>query len=99
MLGKYQATAIASAYDYDYERTEPTPDKGVTCIVAGAGGAKTYRQSNRASGNNPFAKTSVYREHTPSYVCFEIKADACVMNAYDLQGNVIDEKTFAPRQP
>ena len=99
LLGKYKATAMASAYDYEYERIEPTPDKGVTCIIAGAGGAMTLRQSNRASGNNPFAKTSVFREHTPSYVCFEITAEACVMKAYDLQGNVIDQKTFAPRQP
>ncbi|MCE5280434.1 MAG: hypothetical protein ABFD92_19575 [Planctomycetaceae bacterium] len=98
LLGKYKAAAIVSAFDYHYERVEPTPDKGVTSIIAGAGGAKTYRQSNRASANNPFAKTSVFREHTPSFVCFEISDKECVMKAYNLAGKVIDEKTFAPRQ-
>ncbi|MCE5327330.1 MAG: hypothetical protein LLG01_13060 [Planctomycetaceae bacterium] len=97
LLGKYKATAIVSAFDYDYERVEPTPDKGVTCIVAGAGGAKTYRLSNRALDNNPFAKTSVTREHTPSFVSFEISDKECVLKAYDLAGKVIDEKTFQPR--
>lgn len=92
MLGKYRATALISAYDYNYERLEPTPDKGVTCIIVGAGGAKTYCQG----ASNPFTSTAKWIRAT-SFVLFEVKADSCEMTAIDIDGKPIDSKSFKPR--
>ena len=98
MLGRYKATAILSADDFHYERREPTPDKGVTCFVVGGGGAKTYRNSGRASAVNPFAQTGFYRDHVTGFVCFVIQGDTCKMQAITYEGEVVDQKTFALRR-
>ncbi|MCE5328427.1 MAG: hypothetical protein LLG01_18655 [Planctomycetaceae bacterium] len=92
MLGKYKAAALVSAYDYNYERLEPTPDKGVTCIIVGAGGAKTYCQGSP----NEFTKTAKWIRVT-SFVQFELKADGLEMTAIGIDGKPIDSKTFKPR--
>ncbi|MCE5325575.1 MAG: hypothetical protein ABFD92_17680 [Planctomycetaceae bacterium] len=96
LLAKYNATALISAFDYDYERCEATPPKGVTCIIVGAGGSKRLNQSPTATRNNPFAGTGPFvYEH--SFAVFDVKADACVMTAIDIAGKEIDSKTFKPR--
>lgn len=93
LLGKHKATALVSAFDYNYERLEPTPDKGVTCIIVGAGGAKTYCQGF----GNPFTSTAKWLRIT-SFVQFEVKDDSCEMTAISMEGEPIDTKTFKPRQ-
>ena len=54
LLGKYKATLVLSGWDHDYERLEPTPDKGVTQIVTGCIGFKTSFKWATTLGSHPF---------------------------------------------
>jgi len=96
LLAKYRATAMISALDFDYERCEVAGDKGVTCIIVGGGGAKTYRLSGRAAQNNPFTGTGPFFPGH-SFAVFDVKGDTCEMKAYSIDGRQIDQKTFKAR--
>jgi hypothetical protein len=110
LLAKYKASALLSGYDPDYERCEPTPDKGCTQIVTGAIGKATYRHSGRAASRNPFSegKGQPWVGHAARHVCvFDVKGDTVQMRVLALRANaddaesdltVLDEKTFASRQ-
>lgn len=95
LAAKYKATAIISACEFNYERCEPTPDKGVTQLVVGAGGPKKYRARGRRL--NPFynEKTFVYAH---GFCVFDVKGDTCEMKYIDMKGDVRDTKTFAARK-
>jgi hypothetical protein len=109
LLGKYKATAMISGWDPDYERCEPTPDKGCTQIVTGAIAKAAYRHSGRAAGRNPFAngKGRPWAGAAVAHVCvFDVKSDTVEMkvlalrsNANDTESdlNVLDKKTFKSR--
>ena len=43
LLAKHRVSAVISACDFSYERSEPPPDKGVPQLIFGGGGAKLYR--------------------------------------------------------
>lgn len=58
LLGKYKATVMLSSYDTDYERVEPTPDKGIPQIVTGAIGFKTWHSWSTTRGGHPFGPKS-----------------------------------------
>jgi len=94
ILAKYRATAMFAGHDHDYERSEPPPDQGVTCIVAGCAGAPTYQKDSQSAKLNPYSKVFV---GTPNYCILEVKGDTCQMQAYDLKGNLIDQATFKAR--
>ncbi len=50
LLGKHKATLMLCGWDPDYERCEPTPDKGATQIVTGCiGKAFAHRWSGRSA--------------------------------------------------
>lgn len=54
LLGKYKATMVLSGWDPDYERIEPTPDKGVTQIVTGSIGRAGWHKWDSRFGTHPF---------------------------------------------
>lgn len=54
LLGKYKATVVLSGWDPDYERLEPTADKGVTQIVTGAIGRACWHRFDSRFGSHPF---------------------------------------------
>jgi len=112
LLGKYKASAMLSGNDPDYERCEPTPDKGCTQIVIGCSGKDTYRFSGSAMRNNPFFKSPgpdwAGAEQTQAICVFDVKGDGVEMRCLQMPGDpamvqeadlkVLDKKTFAPRQ-
>lgn len=96
LLARHHVTAMISANSHGYERSEPTPDKGVTQLVAGAcGGTTRPRPSSRADGNNGFLK--VYKG-TTHYLVFEAEGDTCVLQVFDLAGAELDRVTFNARK-
>jgi hypothetical protein len=94
LLAKHKATALISACEFEYERSEPEGDKGVPQIVIGGGGAKYYAQSGRATRNNPFIKV-YHRRH--GFCLFEVQGEKCLMRAIDIDGVEMDRRSFAPR--
>jgi len=108
LLGKYKASAMLCSWDPDYERVEPTPDKGCTQIVTGAIG-KYAQRFGRAMRANPFgpdkSKEWVGVGSTRHFCVFDVKDDAVQMQvlACPADGNtsdyrVLDKKAFKPRQ-
>lgn len=109
LLAKYKVNALISGMDPDYERCEPTPDKGCTQIVAAGVGKNTYRVSGSAIAHNPFTKDkgrdwAFYGNlDQHSFCIFDVKADAVEMRAVQLladptkEARVVDKKTFLPR--
>ncbi|MCE5277595.1 MAG: hypothetical protein ABFD92_15200 [Planctomycetaceae bacterium] len=111
LLGKYKATLMLASWDPDYERCEPTPDKGVTQICTGCIG-KVYGFSfSRAQNSNPFGpknKPNWAGFVAPHCCVFEVKGDTMEMRVIGLPGNaagddiksfpVNDKKTFKARE-
>jgi len=54
LLGKYKATLMLCSWDPDYERCQPTPDKGVAQIVTGAIGKESFHRWAGVISVNPF---------------------------------------------
>jgi hypothetical protein len=99
LLAKYRATAMLSGWDPDYERCEPTPDKGCTQIVTGAIGKAAYRHSGRAGRRNPFGenKGRSWAGAPAHHVCvFDIKGDTIEMKVLALRSNVADTESDLP---
>ena len=109
LLAKYKATAMLSGWDPDYERCEPTPDKGCTQIVTGAIGKASYRHSGKAGARNPFGqnKGRPWAGAPVPHVCvFDVKGDRVEMKVLALRSQaddtesdlqVLDNKTFTSR--
>ncbi|MCE5325625.1 MAG: metallophosphoesterase [Planctomycetaceae bacterium] len=95
LLARYKATAMIVGHDHNYERSELPADKGVTSITSGAAGAPLRGQTKIPDKYNPYTK-KFYA--SLCYCIFEVTADKCEMKTYDLNGNVIDERTFEPRK-
>ena len=93
-LAKVRATALIAGHDHCYERLEPPPGKGVTCIVTGGAGAPTYGKRGPTRGSD-YSKAFRAKLH---YCIFDIKGDTCEMKVYDLEDKIIDQKTFKARQ-
>ena len=111
LLGKYKASAMLSGNDPDYERCEPTPDKGCTQLVINTG-KDAYRFSGSDMGHNPFFKDKgrdwAGVENGRVVCVFDVKDNAVEMRTLALpdvpqatgeaQLKELDKKTFAPRQ-
>ena len=108
LLGKYKANAMLSGWDPDYERCEPTPDKGCTQIITGAMGKDAYRFSGRAIGSNPFAQGKgrewAGAEGTRHFCVFDVKGETVEMKVLAMPDEpdakdfpVLDKKTFKAR--
>ncbi|MCE9553797.1 MAG: hypothetical protein K8T91_10550 [Planctomycetes bacterium] len=112
LLGKFKANAMLSGNDPNYERCEPTPDKGCTQIVIGCSGKDAYRFSGSAMSNNPFFKGKGHdwagAEQTRGICVFDLKENAVEMKFLQMPDDpkvvneadfkVLDKKTFSPRQ-
>ncbi|MCE5325033.1 MAG: metallophosphoesterase [Planctomycetaceae bacterium] len=96
LLAKYKVQAMVAGHDHDYERSEPPADKGVMCIVAGGAGAPLYKKSGRAAAGNPYSK--LFIAGSLHYCVFDLTGETCTMKVYDLQGKLLDEKTFVARK-
>ncbi|MCE9545522.1 MAG: metallophosphoesterase, partial [Planctomycetia bacterium] len=96
LLAKYHATALLAGHDHNYERNEPPAEIGVTSITTGGAGAPGRGKSAAGAAGNPYSKVFAAVLH---YCLFEVDGDKCVMKVYDLDGKVIDEKTFVARKP
>jgi len=107
LLGKYKATVMLCSWDPDYERVEPTPDKGCTQIVTGASG-KQARRFSRALGANPFGpdKSKEWKgvPGTHHFCVFNVKGGLLELKVLAVPADlktpatrIIDSKTFKPR--
>ena len=96
------------SWDPDYERVEPTPEKGCTQIITGASGKYAW-QFGRALGANPFgpSKSTQWKgvPATHHFCVFDVKGDALELKVLAVPGDlktpatrVIDAKTFTPRR-
>jgi hypothetical protein len=54
LLGKYKASLVLCSWDADYERCEPTPNKGVTQIITGCIGKASMHRWSGVIATNPF---------------------------------------------
>lgn len=54
VLAARKATLMLSSWDPDYERIEPTPDKGITQIVTGCIGTGTWHRWDTRMGTHDF---------------------------------------------
>ncbi|MCE5327179.1 MAG: hypothetical protein LLG01_12295 [Planctomycetaceae bacterium] len=110
LLGKYKATLMLASWDPDYERCEPTPDKGVTQICTGCIGKVYAFNFSRAQNSNPFGpknKPNWVGFVAPHCCVFEVKGDTMEMRVLGLPGHqgsddmknftVKDRKTFKAR--
>ena len=110
LLSKHHVAAMLSGSDPDYERCEPTPDKGVTQIVIGNSGKDSFRFSGPAIGQNPFSKgkgTEWAGAEARSILIFDVKEDAVEMKCVAMSDDpnqkdeneyhVFDRKKFTPR--
>lgn len=112
LLAKYQASALISGSDPDYERCEPTPDKGCTQIVIGCSGKDLHRFSGPAMQLNPFSKGKgrdwAGAELTRAILIFDVKENSLEMRCVEMSDDprqtdekefrVIDRKTFQARK-
>lgn len=102
LLGKHKATMMLSSWDYDYERIEPTPDKGVTQIITGAIGYKTWNKWDGNFGSHPFGPgASISRRRSNATVATTDGKEWCgVLGArhfciFDVQEDSIEMKVLA----
>lgn len=93
LLEKYNATAMFTGHDHAYERSEPPG--GVSVIISGGAGAPLYSKSKNAAKQNPYSKVFVSTHH---YCIISVKEDTCSIEAIDLNGKVIDSKTWTARK-
>lgn len=92
LLEKYQAAAMIAGHDHTYERSEPPG--GVSVIIAGGAGAPSYAIVEDAERQNPHSMVFASVMH---YCLFEVNGDTCTMQAFTLDGEIIDTKTWKAR--
>jgi len=93
LLVKYNATALICGHAHYYQRSE-TPE-GFTQVLTGNAGAGSSKGSSIPKGNNRYAVTGYAGPH---YCVFEVTDGGCVMTVKTAEGQVIDTRTFQPRQ-
>jgi len=93
MLEKHGAAAFLAGHDHNYERSEPPG--GVSVIVCGGAGAPLRDQAKDGAKQNPHSKIYAKVFH---FCLFTIEGDTCSMQTFDLQGKVIDTRTWKARQ-
>jgi len=100
LLMKYGATAFVCGHDHFYERSELPGESGLggrlTHIISGGAGAPLRGKSPQAEQQNPYSKVFASTLH---YCLFEIEGDVCTMKAIDLDGQVIDSRTWHAWKP
>jgi hypothetical protein len=90
---EYNATALIVGHDHFYQRSE-LPD-GLTQVLTGTSGSGGGEQDDVSAGANPYAVIGRGGYH---YCVFDITDDSCVMTVKNIDGEVIDTRTWAPRE-
>lgn len=93
LLEKHSVTALFAGHDHGYERSE-TPG-GLTAIVTGGAGAGVYPKRADAAKQNPYSKAFAAKHH---YCLLRIDSDAAVLTAVTPAGDVLDTRTWGPRE-
>ncbi len=93
LLSRYNATAMVTAHDHFYERTEPE-GLDVTAIISGGGGGGLEDRREDWRNQNPDSQVWTSEHH---YMLFDVEGDECTMTAYGLTGEVIDTRTWQAR--
>lgn len=93
LLAKYNATAMLTGHDHFYERSEPPV--GVTAIICGGGGGRLEERRDGWETRNPTSQAYTSQHH---YLMFDVVGDTCTMNAYALDGELIDSRTWQARE-
>jgi hypothetical protein len=93
LLKEHHATALVCGHDHFYQRSE-TAD-GFTQILTGTAGSASTPGAEVPAGANPHA---VVGRGGPHYCLFEVTDDGCVMTVKTADGEVIDTRTFEPRE-
>ncbi len=93
LMKKYGATALICGHDHYYMRSE-TPD-GFTQVMTGTAGTGSPYDVDIPAGNNPHAVLGKGGEH---YCLFEITDDGCVMTVKRSNGDIVDTRTWPPRE-
>ncbi len=89
---EYGATAIVVGHDHFYQRSE-LPG-GLTQVLTGTSGSGGGQQGHVPAGANPYAVVGKGGYH---YCVFDVTDDGCVMTVKNIDGEVIDTRTWAPR--
>jgi hypothetical protein len=87
LFERYGITASLSGHDHTYERIVRN---GISYIVSGGGGAPLYQRGRFEPGSQAFASTY-------NWVLITIDGDHADMEAYSLEGAVLDSAPLAPR--
>ncbi len=93
LLARYNTTAMVTAHDHFYERSEPA-ELGVTAIISGGGGGGLEERNPDWQELNPDSQVWVAEHH---YMLFDVEGDECTMTVYALDGRVIDTRTWTAR--
>ena len=92
LLTRYHVTAIIAGHSHSYERSEL--EGGVTLITTAGAGAGLMNARKDAQEQNPYSKIFV-KAH--NITAFQIQGMTCVMEALDLDGQVLDTRTWQAR--
>jgi hypothetical protein len=82
---KYTVTAVISAHDHGYSRSEKD---GVTYIIAAGGGAPLYPVKTT---ENPYEKFSISCYNT---CLVDVTGEKVTITAIDIMGKTLDEATI-----
>ena len=93
LMKKYGATALICGHDHFYQRSE-TPD-GFTQVLTGTAGTASPYDLALPAGNNPHAVLGRGGLH---YCLFEVTDDGCTMTVKRPNGDVVDTRTWPPRE-
>jgi len=92
LLVRYHVTAIIAGHSHSYERSEL--DGGVSLITTAGAGAGLMNKHEDAQEQNPYSKIFV---KAFNITVFQIHGATCEMKALDLDGNVLDTRTWQAR--
>lgn len=92
LLMRAHGTAIIAGHSHSYERSEL--DGGLSLITTAGAGAGLMNPRENAQEQNPYSRIYVKAYHI---VTFHIHTATCEMKALDLDGKVLDSRTWRAR--
>ncbi len=92
ILTTHKVTAMFAAHAHHYERSELP---GLTHIVSAAAGAPLHRKYDETGEHNPYSKAFAKAYHC---CVLEVDGDTCTMKVVDINGKVIDRRTWKARK-
>lgn len=92
LLRRHHGTAIIAGHSHSYERSEL--EGGITLITTAGAGAGLMNEREDAKKQNPYLK--IYLKAF-NITVFQIRGATCEMQALDLDGKVLDNRTWQAR--